>query len=218
MNKTAKKGFTLIELLTVIAIIGILAGILIPAVNRVRTSARQSVDTNNVRQIGLAMNIFADENRERLPAPEDVGELAALLANEVDLTDPNIWISPQGFGNLEFDFDSTDGYSTDDTNNQSDYVVLVSEDEDALLRTGRIDSAVPMVFLTGLQDDGTWDDDETVSPYRDRGGAVSFAGGSAAFVSQIGGDDYPFPRDATDMTETTPAGGAYIDSDGDYSF
>ena len=60
-------GFTLIELLTVIAIIGVLAGILIPAVSRVRVSARQASCASNMRQIGLAIHTFAIENNERLP-------------------------------------------------------------------------------------------------------------------------------------------------------
>lgn len=65
----APAAFTLIELLTVIAIIGILAAILIPTVGRVREQARTTQCLSNLRQIGTAMLLYANENRNLLPLP-----------------------------------------------------------------------------------------------------------------------------------------------------
>ncbi len=62
------RGFTLIELLVVIAIIGMLAGILLPVLSRARESARKTQCMSNVRQIGMGLILYANENSESFPA------------------------------------------------------------------------------------------------------------------------------------------------------
>ena len=62
------KGFTLIELLVGIAIIAVLAALLFPVFQAARERARQSVCLANVRQLGLALKMYASDNDDCLPA------------------------------------------------------------------------------------------------------------------------------------------------------
>lgn len=90
-------AFTLIELLTVIGIISILAGLLLPALARGRAAARSTACLGNLHQIGIALQSYVSDNDNKMPVMRDKnsGTNAPLLPGVLALPGPDVVLSNQ---------------------------------------------------------------------------------------------------------------------------
>jgi prepilin-type N-terminal cleavage/methylation domain-containing protein len=97
-----KKGFTLIELLVVIAIIAILAALLLPALAFSKGQALKTQCANNNKQLGLAMSMYAGDNKDYMPYPNwnppwtdaSGNPLPGWLYLPNEGAPPNLWFGP----------------------------------------------------------------------------------------------------------------------------
>lgn len=198
-SKHTRRGFTLIELLTVIAIIGILAAILIPAVGKVREVANKSTSSANMRSIALSYATFSQSggrtkvlNENRLigkSLPVTVQGVAQFLGDEADLLDASIWrigVDPEVIATEPnpptVGVRAADGTFTPNTEFASSPVSY-----DFILGVGGSNPATttPLLWTRGLETSGQW---PNTTPWG-RGGHIAFLDGHVTFYNELDDED-----------------------------
>ena len=100
IKPSGSQAFTLIELLVVIAIIAILAGLLLPALGSAKRKARSTACVSNLHQLGLALELYVQDNDSRLPKCAQMPSLDTNLAPITGVLAPHlqskaVWECPE---------------------------------------------------------------------------------------------------------------------------
>lgn len=99
MNLKNRRGFTLIEILVVVAILGVLAALLFPVFLSAREKARAASCLSNYRQIGIGIQMYAQDNDGNVPA--NGGSFSGLIADCVPYTKTSaIFVCPDDYDRL----------------------------------------------------------------------------------------------------------------------
>src|SRR5258708_3886581 len=86
----SQTAFTLVELLVVVAIIGVLASLLLPALSRAKAAAQSAKCRNNLRQFGVGLNIFTADDRVYPIVSSALFVVLPPKSNNGDTSDANI--------------------------------------------------------------------------------------------------------------------------------
>jgi len=219
-NKAPRSGFTLIELLTVIAIIGILAGILIPTVGAVKKKAAMVASSSNLKQVAIGYATYSNAGtRTRTIAQgawsetsnkqaADMKDWAKLLAYHAELTDAGIWFissdekvsNYQGTLPRSIGVKQSDGSFTENSDWGSIQEEVISYSA-VVNMNANASGSTPLIWTKGLSDTGTW---SNTSPWQGEGGHIAFMDGHVEFFPNLTDDEYKLaPGSASGETNST---------------
>jgi prepilin-type N-terminal cleavage/methylation domain-containing protein/prepilin-type processing-associated H-X9-DG protein len=219
-NKSPRSGFTLIELLTVIAIIGILAGILIPTVGAVKKKASMVTSSSNLKQIAIGYATYSNAGtRTRTIAQgawsetsnkqaADMKDWAKLLAYHSELTDAGIWFisSDEKVSNYQGTIPRSIGIKNADGtfSEAADWTAIQEEviSYSAVVNmNANASGSTPLIWTKGLDTSGVW---SITSPWQGEGGHIAFMDGHVEFFPNLSDEEYKLaPGSASGSNSST---------------
>jgi prepilin-type N-terminal cleavage/methylation domain-containing protein/prepilin-type processing-associated H-X9-DG protein len=194
-------GFTLVELLVVIGIIALLVSILLPSLGRAREMSRRTACVSNLRQLGMAMIMYADENKGRLPnsnPPQTVSDWAAtnyvlVSLNDIYVKSPATFHCPSDPDPAQTAITNGDYATPNSARGSYDFysVFWVPENGPTLVRIPR----APLAWDLNGGDPMVPSIKRNHTPTKAEGGNVVFADGHAEWQPQPqwDGGDWPNP-------------------------
>ena len=202
----SRAGFTLIELLTVIAIIGILAAILFPAIGAAKKAAQKANDLSSLKSIGQASFIFAQDSKDQFPGTKISTTSATFGQNDSAAgTTATTKIVAQALAKAGLEsaaswISKADTTTTKDAENAAVSTILGDDKASARstftaanLAFGYIaglnssySATTPLAYSRGIVSsaDGKWS--ASTAPYGSDGGYVLFVGGNVSYLKNLG--------------------------------
>ncbi|KAF0095138.1 MAG: hypothetical protein E1N59_1184 [Puniceicoccaceae bacterium 5H] len=224
-----RAGFSLIELVTVIAVIGILLALIVPAVGGIQDGARKAQAANKLRQIAQSYQTYLQRTGgQKALNASNAHAWAAELAERADLNVPDVWIVDEdplvvattatrpGVIALPPSGDATNWTtSTEFTAFPLSFAVANKLNPAAPAAT------TPLAWTRGLETDGTWRAEDAAKPsvYGSEGGHIVFLDGHVRFYSDLGEDggqlqDYTSKQRTSNLLEALSPGAEGLDMDG----
>ena len=129
-------AFTLVEMLVVIAIIAVLAALLLPALGRAKESARATACLNNLHQVGIALQLYVQDNHNKLPVMRDAPTDPAVAATNTFPTINQVLYTQLGNTNVLHCPDDLQNYFETTGSSYAWNSLLNGEDADHLVVLG----------------------------------------------------------------------------------